>query len=84
MNDITINEVAMALPMNPLPPNHPELERLLEVARNAPPMTPAELRAQRISWAYGNCAIDNPRITKEMVERIHDEMYGAPKDVPSR
>lgn len=67
----------MALPMKPLPP-YPELERLLEWARNAPPMTAAEIRAQRISFAYGNCAIDNPDITKEMVERIHDEMYGKP------
>lgn len=67
----------MALMSKPLPPN-PEIERLLEWARNAPPMTPAELRAQRISFAYGNCAIENPRITKEMVTRIHDEMYGNP------
>lgn len=68
----------MALPMKTLPPN-PELERLLEAARNAPPMTAAELRDQRISWAYGNCAIENPNVTKEMVERIHDEMYGKPE-----
>jgi hypothetical protein len=59
----------------PLPPN-PRLAALLEAARNAPPMTASELREQRISWAYGNCALANPSITREMVERIHDEMYG--------
>jgi hypothetical protein len=67
----------MALPMKPLPPN-PELDALLARVKDLPPMTPAQLRAQRISWAYGNCAIGNPNITKEMVERVHDEMYGKP------
>lgn len=67
----------MALPMKPLPP-HPELERLLAWAKEQPPMTAAELREQRISWTYGNIALSNPRVTREMVERIHDEMYGTP------
>lgn len=62
------------------PPPRPELERLLEWMRLAPPMTTAELRAQRVSWAYGNCAIENPNITREMVERAHDEMYGKPEE----
>lgn len=66
----------MALPWKPLPP-HPELEALLKATRDLPPMTPAQLRAQRVSFAYGNC--DNPSITREMVERIHDEMYGKPE-----
>lgn len=68
----------MALPMKPLPPR-PELEALLKAARDLPPMTPAQLREQRISFAYGNCAIENPNVTREMVERIHDEMYGKPE-----
>jgi hypothetical protein len=57
-------------------PERPELDRLLEAARRLPPMTPAQLRLQRISFAYGNTSFDNDRITKEMVEQIHDEMYG--------
>lgn len=57
-------------------PARPELDRLIEEARKLPPMTPAQLREQRISFTYGNCAIENPNITREMVERIHDEMYG--------
>lgn len=57
-------------------PLRPELERLLREARLRGPMTPAQRRAQRISFAYGNCSISNPRITRGEVERLHDEMYG--------
>lgn len=67
----------MARPSKPTP-LRPELDALIEAARKLPPMTPAQLRAQRISFAYGNCSIENPNITREMVERIHDEMYGKP------
>lgn len=68
----------MALRTKPLPPN-PRLEALLKAAKDRPPMTSAQLREQRISWAYGNCAIDNPNVTRERVERIHDEIYGKPE-----
>lgn len=40
-----------------------------ELIRNARRATPAELRAQRVSFAFGNVAIENPRITREVVER---------------
>lgn len=40
-----------------------------ELIRNARRPTPAELRAQRVSFAFGNVAIENPRITRELVER---------------
>lgn len=60
-------------------PNHPILEELLRRTRNLPPMTPIQLREQRISWAYGNCALSNSSITREMVEKAHDEMYGKPE-----
>lgn len=60
-------------------PQRIELARLIEHARTLPPMTPAQLREQRISFAYGNTAMENDRITKEMVTKIHDEMYGVPK-----
>jgi len=68
----------MALSSKPIPMN-PKLKHLLRMALAAGPMTPAQLREQRISWTYGNCAIDNPSITREMVEHIHDEMYGKPE-----
>lgn len=67
----------MALPTKPLP-TRPDLEALLRQAAARGAMTPAELREQLISFAYGNCSIENPSITREMVERIHDEMYGKP------
>jgi len=57
-----------------LPPVDPELERLLELARNAPPMTSEEREAQRRSFAYGNCAIDNPTVTRKVVDRAADEL----------
>lgn len=72
----------MALPSKPID-TRSALLALLEQAKSLPPMTPAQLREQRISWAYGNCAIENPTITREMVERIHDEIYGSPADSSS-
>jgi hypothetical protein len=48
-------------------PPRPELDRLLEQARNTG-VTDEQLRAQRASFAYGN-APENSRITKETAER---------------
>jgi hypothetical protein len=39
-------------------------------------MTPREKWLQRVSWVYGNLAIENPLITREMVERQAIETYG--------
>lgn len=39
-------------------------------------MTPAERRAQRISWTYGNLALDDPSVNRRDVERSHDATYG--------
>jgi hypothetical protein len=47
----------------------PELLALLERAKGHK-MTPAELREQRISFVYGNIAMENPTITREQVEAI--------------
>ena len=44
-------------------PNHPELDRLLEQARNTD-ITDEQLREQRVSFAYGN-APEDAKITKE-------------------
>ena len=43
-------------------PSHPELDKLIEQARTAP-ATEAELREQRVSFAYGN-APESSSITK--------------------
>lgn len=57
----------------------PYLLALLEATKHWPPMTPAQLREQRISWAYGNCAIENKSITRKMVEEAHDKIFGKPE-----
>ena len=53
------------------------LEILLEAAKNAVP-TVQEEEEQRRSFAYGNTKIENPRITREMVDR-EAELLGAPR-----
>jgi hypothetical protein len=59
------------------------LEDLIKLARAAPPMTAAEIREQRISFAFGNSSFDNPHVTREMVEAAHDEIYGAKAKEPN-
>lgn len=44
-----------------------ELAYLISEARKAE-MSNDEVLEQRMSFAYGNSAFENPRITKEMVE----------------
>ncbi len=53
------------------------LQQLLDKARTRV-MTPEEKEEQRRSFAYGNTKIENPRITREMVDEAADEI-GAPK-----
>ena len=53
------------------------LQWLLDEARNLV-MTPEEKEEQRRSFVYGNIKIENPRITREMVDKAADEI-GAPK-----
>lgn len=50
-----------------------DLARLLVQAR-AVPMTSGQREAQRRSFAFGNVAIENPRVTRALVERVADEM----------
>lgn len=49
------------------------LENLLEAAKNVV-LTPEEKERQRRSFAYGNTTIENPRVTREMVDRAADEL----------
>ena len=53
------------------------LQQLLDESRNRE-MTPEDKEEQRRSFAYGNTKIENPRITREMVNKAADEI-GAPK-----
>ena len=49
------------------------LKTLIEAARKAP-QTKSDLEVQRRSFAYGNTHFENNNITREMVDRIADEM----------
>jgi hypothetical protein len=49
------------------------LQDLLAGAKNVV-LTPEEKEQQRRSFAYGNVAIENPHITREMVDRAADEI----------
>ncbi len=37
-------------------------------------MTPEEMEAQRRSFAFGNANIDNPNVTREMIDQAADEL----------
>ena len=45
------------------------LDELIESTRGII-MSPEQLRAQRRSFAYGNTAIENPDITRDIVARV--------------
>lgn len=49
-----------------------DLLTLLVRARDAE-MTPLEIEQQRRSFAYGNLQIENPRVTKELVDSVASE-----------
>jgi hypothetical protein len=48
-----------------------QLQYLLQAAKNCV-FTPEEKEQQRRSFAYGNTVIENPRITRERVDRAAD------------
>lgn len=48
------------------------IDQLIEEAKAIVP-TPQQREAQRRSFAYGNVKIENPRVTREMVNRAADE-----------
>jgi hypothetical protein len=50
-----------------------ELKNLIEVAKRVTP-TPADREEQRRSFAYGNTAFENSRITREMVDRQAEKL----------
>lgn len=44
-----------------------------EVKAMTPEARREMFRQQRISWVYGNLAIDNPNITREQIERAAED-----------
>lgn len=49
------------------------LKKLIEAARKAP-QSKNDIEVQRRSFAYGNTHFENSRITREMVDKIADDM----------
>jgi hypothetical protein len=62
-------------------------EHLLASARRAE-MTPEQREEQRRSFAYGNTALENPRITRQIIdqeaEKLSPQARTVRKDVPDR
>lgn len=52
-----------------------DLAAALRRAANVP-ITPAMRREQAISFAYGNLSLHDPRVTREQVERMYEELHG--------
>ena len=50
-----------------------ELNKLIEVAKRVIP-TAAQREEQRRSFAYGNTAFENSRITREMIDRQAEKL----------
>lgn len=55
-----------------------ELEQLIEATRKLKLSEP-QREAQRRSFAYGNAKIENPRITREMIDRQAEALERAKK-----
>ena len=51
----------------------PTLEELIEAARKIT-MTPEQAEEQRRSFAYGNTHLENPLITREMIDEAADRI----------
>jgi hypothetical protein len=49
------------------------LKKLIEVAKRVTP-TPEQREEQRRSFAYGNTAFENDRITREMVDQQAEKL----------
>ena len=55
-----------------------ELEHLIEVAKRVTPTT-EHREEQRRSFAYGNTAFENPRITRKMVDEQAEKLAAGDK-----
>ena len=54
-----------------------DLDRLLELARNRH-VSPEEREEQRISFAYGNARLSNPRITRDSMRKAAEQLAANP------
>lgn len=76
MQDGTYGLVDSPAPLGPVPPTDPELNELLDKARQHV-MTPSECEEQRRSFAAGNVAMSTGEEVKAVRERI-DKMLDSP------
>ncbi|TMQ09479.1 MAG: hypothetical protein E6J90_16785 [Deltaproteobacteria bacterium] len=62
-----------------------DLDKLLELARHKQ-VTQEEREAQRLSFAYGNARLSNPRITRDSIKEAADQLAANPVtvDVPNK
>ena len=51
----------------------PSVSRLIEIAKSVT-ITDEHRREQRRSFVYGNTAFENPDITRELVDKIDEQM----------
>jgi hypothetical protein len=56
-----------------------ELQKLIEIAKGVI-VTPEHREEQRRSFAYGNTAYENGRITREMIDEQADKLARAAND----
>ena len=54
-------------------PRDPEYRPMTDPG-SLPLMTPEQIEAQRRSFAFGNVSMSNPNVTRELVDRVADEM----------
>lgn len=52
------------------------LAELIEICRHVK-MTPEQEAEQRRSFVYGNCKIENDRITRKMVDEADNRVHGS-------
>lgn len=55
-------------------PNTPELEAAIEKARAHGPLTDAEREEQIRSFATGNVGMENPKVTRAVVDQVRDRL----------
>lgn len=55
-----------------------QLQKLIEMARGQT-MTPEQLEAQRINFAFGNMKLSNEAVTKAEIIRIQDHSREPPR-----
>ena len=54
----------------------PELQRLLDMARQLPPMTHEQIEAQRKSWVIGEMMLEHEDMSREEAEAIYSQVTG--------